>query len=323
MRNNRIFTILAVVVVLFSTQTSRAAAQEASFSLIVAPSQAYLKILPNNRANHTIILENSGNDTLEVTPKVLDFATDGKTGIPILLGKTEFAYLNLTDALYQPITLAPHTKAQLTLSFTIPSGAKNKEYPLSVLFSARKTGTGGRENEESPVTGSVVSNLVVLVSDESAPTKKVVLSHMDAPRFLDSFAPIEFIPTVKNEAYAATVASGSASLYNWRGKKLAEFPFYPDSILGFSSRELRSYIQSEAADTKNTTISPRLFSFKAPFLFGPYKLEFLIDNSTEKQQAVIAKHVTILALPFSLILVTVIGVATYFVYNKLAVKFSR
>ncbi|NCN83176.1 MAG: hypothetical protein GW947_04395 [Candidatus Pacebacteria bacterium] len=298
--------IITTLVSLFFVAKTAASAQEVGFTLVVSPAQSYLKILPGNKASHTISLENSGTETLEVSPKVLDFVTDGKTGIPILLGKTEFAYLNLTDALYQPITLAPHGKAQLTLSFTVPPGAKNKEYPLSILFSAHKPGSDQTELDASPVTGSVVSNLVVLVSDESEATKKLTLSTLGAPRFVDSFSNITFAPVIKNEAYAAAIASGSATLYNWQGKQIADFPIYPDSVLGFSTRELRSY---------TTELQPRLFVYKAPFLLGPYKLEVQIDNSTEQ--------ILIFALPFSLLVAAGLGGITYVLYTKLAQSITR
>lgn len=302
-------TILLALLLLTKTTVT---AQTTGFSLIVAPAQAYLKILPGNRATHTITLENTGDATLEVTPKVLDFATDGKTGVPILLGKTEFAYLNLTEDLHQPIVLAPRAKAQLTLSFTVPSGAKNKEYPLSILFSADKLDAAQAEQDKSPITGSVVSNLVVLVSDESETTRKLTLLDSGAPQFVDSFSDITFTPVVKNESYAATIASGSATLLDWRGKTVAHFPFYPESVLGFSTRELRSYTDE---------LQPRLFSFKSPFLLGPYQIRFKIDNSSDEQQSIETNRITVFAAPFSLLSAAGIGVITYLLYTKIQKRF--
>jgi hypothetical protein len=298
----KILSATIILALLFLTKTT-VTAQTTGFSLIVAPAQAYLKILPGNRATHTITLENAGDETLEVIPKVLDFAADGKTGVPILLGKTEFAYLNLTEDLYQPIILAPRGKAQLTLSFTVPSGAKNKEYPLSILFSADKLDAAQAEQGKSPITGSVVSNLVVLVSDESTATKKLTLYDAGAPQFVDSFGDITFAPVVKNEAYAATIASGSATLLDWRGKTVAHFPFYPESVLGFSTRELRSYADE---------LQPRLFSYKPPFLLGPYRIKFAIDNTTEE--------IIVFAAPFSLLAAAGMGVITYLLYTKIQKK---
>jgi len=305
-----------MLALLLALSVGGASAQTSQFSLIVGPSQAYLKILPGNKATHTITLENSGNQTLEVTPKILDFITDGKTGIPVLLGKTEFAYLDMTDSLFRPISLAPKTKAQLTLSFSVPPGAKNKEYPLSILFTTEKLHSSLADNRDnpSPVSGSVVSNLVVLVSDDSVASKKIALKDLAAPKFIDSFGQIEFAPVVQNEGYAATIASGSASINDFRGKKLAEFPLYPDSILGFSSRELRSYT---AAD-----LTPRLFNYNPPFLIGPYKVVVEIDNSTETQQEITTEYTTVIALPFSLLGAAGLGIATYFVYTKILKKIT-
>ncbi len=304
--------ISTTLLCLFFLTKTVVAAQTTGFSLVVAPAQAYLKILPGNRATHTITLENAGDETLEVIPKVLDFATDGKTGVPSLLGKTEFAYLNLTEDLYQPILLPPKGKAQLTLSFTVPAGAKNKEYPLSVLFSADKQGASQTTINTSPVTGSVVSNLVVLVADESATSKKLTLYDSGAPQFVDSFSDITFAPVVKNESYAATIASGSATLLDWRGKTVAHFPFYPESVLGFSTRELRSYADE---------LQPRLFSFKSPFLLGPYQIKFEIDNSSDEQQSIETNRITVFAAPFSLLSAAGLGVITYLLYTKIQKRF--
>ncbi|MDA1079648.1 MAG: hypothetical protein O2840_03090 [bacterium] len=291
--------LLATLLSTFFLSTKTIAhAQEVGFNLVIAPAQAYLKILPGNRATHTITLENSGDETLKITPKVLDFATDGKTGLPVLLGKSEFAYLNLTDELYQPITLPPKGKAQLTLSFSVPSGAKNKEYPLSVVFTADKEGVQAND-ATSPITGSVASNLVVLVSDESEPTRKLTLADAGAPRLVDSFGSITFAPIVKNETYAATIASGSASIIDWRGETVSTLPFYPDSVLGFSTRELRGFHEN----------SPVLFSYKAPFLLGPYKIRFDFDTSSHE--------IIVLAAPLSLLGAVGIGIITYLIYNRL------
>ena len=317
MQKKPYLTLLALAIFLFANQATRVLAQtpEAGLTLIVSPAQAYLKILPGNRATHTITLENSGSDTLEVTPQVQNFAADGKTGIPVLLGKTEFTYLDLTENLSQPITLAPHSKAQLRLSFNVPPGAKNKEYPLSILFSANKQSTAPLAGESSLITGSLASNLVVLVSDEATPMQQLTLVRAGTPQFVDSFGSLAFSPLAKNAGYAAVIASGSATLYNWRGKQVAQFPFYPDSVLGFSTRELRSFIQTVTMANKNPTITPRLFVYDAPFLFGPYRLEFAL--ATEVTQVVIW------ALPLSILAAGGLSVLTYLIYITLMKKLTQ
>lgn len=242
---------------------------QSPLQLTVSPPVSYLHVKPGMRATHTITIHNTGDSQVTVTPAVNDFSVDPETGLPILADELSFEHFVSLAQQLQPIKLEPDQRAQLTLAIAPPQTASEKEYPISVVFRASQPET----QQASKVTGSVASNLIMLVSPRNSLPKSLELADLGAPKFIDSFQPLELRPKIKNSGLSAATASGSAVIRNWYGTQVAAFELYPDNVLGFSSRPAR------ALDTnKPDSTQPLPLRYAPQLLLGPYTITYVLDN---------------------------------------------
>lgn len=285
--------------------------------LAVGPPTAYLHLKPGTNSSHRLTIEQRGDLTLEVTPSLVDFVSDGKSGQPVLQPSSSFRYATLAlpgDATGQTdpnsFTLSPRQKKNISLNFTIPSDAPEGEYPLTVLFRAKPDSTTTLTTGESEVSAVVGSNVIALISKSGEDKSSLSLEKIDSMQFVDSLMPISFTLIAKNTGKNASTASGSASITNWQNEELAEFPLYPDMILANSSRQLRTTSSLEKAATDPTLIQDT-FTYRTLFLLGPHTISAKLEsaNSTQLNQSSLTQ--TVFAFPFSILAIFIIFVAAW------------
>ncbi len=292
-------------------------------SLTVSPPVSYLHVKPGETLNHTITLKNSGQQTLAVTMSLRDFTTDGQTG-QIIIGQGSIfdKMLNPDLGFGQEFTLKPQENRTVTLKMDIASQAQEKEYPLTVLFAARLL--PGDEGSKTPqpaqsstkVSGTVASNLILLIAQDQVNQGQLEIAQLKTVKFVDSFAPIKFSVLVKNSGLNAQPVLGQAQITNFLGQTINEYFFYPDMILADSTRQIRG-VQADPKllneqnqlDPEKITNLDTNFTYQAPFFIGPYQIQVNLDNDQET--------VTVIALPFSLIILSMIGFSLYWGYQKL------
>lgn len=317
-RQTILFTALLLLGIVYLRMPSMVRAQNgasSSFDLSVSPPTAYLKIKPGNVAVHTITLKNNGTTALTVQPSLVSFTGDGETGKPVLSTTLDFPYLDLDKTSLDSLKLPPGATAQLTLHFSIPATAENKEYPLTILFKASDTNGQAATEFLTPVSGTIGSNLIILISDTGLLENLFSVEKYSKKNFIDSFNKLEFTPVLRNNSYASAVSSGSATISNWRGQKIAEYEIAPSVILGYSSRQIEPLSSIENA---NTGESIRTFEYDSPFLIGPYSLSLFLPSG-DPENPVMVEHKTIVwAIPFALLTAVVFAsfaLAGYY-FNK-------
>jgi hypothetical protein len=268
------------------------------FDLSISPTTAYLKLNPGNVSAHSITIKNNGIDTLSVTPTLVSFYADGTTGNPVLSGTSEFPYLDMDKTSFNPLELPPKATAQLTLHFSVPASAEDKEYPLTVLFNTKNT-TPPSDPSLTPVSGTIGSNIIVLVSNKEFLEDTFTVESFAKHHFIDSFAKLKFAPVVKNNSFAAAAASGSATLKDWRGNTIANYEITPTVILGYSSRQIEPLSNLESiADEKGI----RLFAYDSPFLIGPYSFSIYLPSGDAENPINIEHKIIVWAIPFALLI---------------------
>ncbi|GIK83383.1 MAG: hypothetical protein BroJett025_00050 [Patescibacteria group bacterium] len=298
-------------------------AQASEVNLTVSPPVSYLHVAPGTSANHTIILENSGETPITVLPTIVDFTTDGKTGRAIVTNQLTFPYVSMgVDNSVKEVTIPPNKKAQLTLYISVPHEAQEKEYPLTVLFfskSEQEKAQNFQQNSQksnSQINAAIGSNLIVLVSKQNSFTKTLEVLNINAPKFVDSFQQIEFSPLVKNNSLGAVVASGSAKIVNWRKQTIVEFDVYPDTILGHNSREIRALLSN--SDPQKPEVGS--LAYKPKFLIGPYQIVLTL---TGQDGTVITQSVHVFyALPIAILAALLLGIALFYFLSKQKPKMS-
>ncbi len=315
--------VCGVLVLVSCARAATAARAQTTFSpeaigFTVTPPTSYIRVKPGSQTTHTITLENISRRTLLIQPRIVDFSTDGRSGAPILQNFTTFPYLQFQDgrtleAGFDKVELRPEQKAQLTLLIGVPPTAEEKEWPLTVLFFAENT-TVGVPDSNALLQGSLGSNMIVLVSTESELSRRLSIIDADVPHFTDSMRPLTLQPIFKNKHYAATVASGSASLSDWRGTTITR-ELYPDVILGYSSREIQALSTSAQPDSlpDRTPIT-----FKPPLFFGFYTLSYAITTPDGIPQEVFTQQ--IIALPFMafavIVVMGIIGASYWYLQRR-------
>lgn len=313
----RLFIIISFFLASVLTAQTALAQSTDLYNLSITPPTAYLKIHPGNVSLHTITVKNNGQASVTVTPKLVDFVSDGATGKPILANNSSFPYLDLDKTSFDKVTVAPGQSARLTLHFSIPSTAENHEYPLTVLFEARLP---DEAQNDTKVAGTIGSNIVILISDTDTLEQQFDISSFNTGNVIDSFQPLEFSPLVKNNSYAAGVASGSAQITNWQGTVVAQYEVLPEVVLGYSTRKIQPIADSDSAGTLRTNKDgQRIFSYKSAFLIGPHTISvFLPSGDTNKPELIEYKKV-VWAIPIAFIIAVVIAsilVTLYYVIRK-------
>ena len=307
-----------LAIVLLVSMVSSAAAQTKSFNATITPQVQYLRIKPGSKVKHTITIENNGETPLTVSPKILDFTADGTTGRPILLGQTEFPYLDFDPEKTNAISIPAKKRAQLTLQFNVPEDAQEKEYPLTVLFESTPSSSNALTSQ-SQLVGAIGSNLIVLISHEEQTSQLLNINSISTPFFVDSFKKVVLEPTIKNNHFAATNAAGSVVITDMFGNQVADFDIFPDTILGYSSRNLRALRTPFQQDVEPEAVP---FAFKPSFFFGLYTVEITLTQpyTSENAAEVIAFDTfSFFALPILptifLVLVAIFAIANYSYQN--------
>lgn len=287
-----------------------------TFDLSVSPPTAYLKIHPGNIAVHSITLKNNGLSPLSVTPQLVDFSANGITGQPVLADTHTFPYLDLDRTSFESLVLQPDQTAQLTLHFSVPSTAEDREYPLTLLFRGNQI-SSDTSNTLTPLAGVIASNLIVLVSDNESLQNIFSVDTFNSAPLVDSFSQVSFAPVIKNNSFAAAVASGSATITNWQGTKVAQFEISPSVILGYSSRQVGPV--SAGSDQVDTSRITDTFTYDAPLLIGPYTISVMLPSGEQLSPSYTEHKIIVWAIPLALIaaiVLTCFALALYYFYKK-------
>lgn len=315
MKKHQIFTSLLVFLALFFNLPGLVFAQN-NLDISVSPPTAYLSVKPGGTLQHTIVLENNSNQQIEVSAKLVDFKADGKTGQPILGDGSIFSQiLQQKFNLDKPFVLAPGEKLPFQLKLDISEAAAQKEYPLTVLFSAQPAfnpnfiGSGGQ------VSAIIGSNLILLISQSEENQGKIQVEKLDYPKIVDSLSKINFNILAKNTGNNATNIEGSVTIKNLLNKSVAEYIFYPDVVLAQTTRQTRLLKKNEAEFNEEGQLLPEQNqtltnqgTYKPAFLFGIYSIEVELKEETVVTQ--------VFAFPFSILLAGLIGLGIFLAYRK-------
>lgn len=311
------------------------------FDLSITPSRNYLQALPGSQTLQQVSLEQRGSQTLAVELYLVDFTADGETGLPKLLESSSVRWIKVTEPSQttqtsneaqdtkstslspfpnaqkltsQPFLINPGQTSSVTLSLQPPSESREKEYLVTLLAVARPATPDGeikQEVESTSVSGVVASNLIIFVSTNPNSRSHLELKSLKMPWILDSLQPLTFTTSAVNPGPHAVVATGSATLKNWRNQTIATWQVYPDMVLSGASRQLR-------AQTSTQSVDPSTFTYRPWFWLGKYTVEVTLESppevsaNSEKSETVtrsISSQVVV--LPISIIIIFLLSIAAW------------
>ena len=310
----RLYVFAISLVLLATSVVSSTHAQTAPLELNLNPPVAYLHLKPGQTQTHTLTLEHRGTVPVTATVTIVDFKPDGDTGQPVLTDGLTFPHITLVnpqEKIGQPFPLVPGKGKKLQFSLAAPVDAVEREYPLSIMITATPDPQYSVVQTGSQVSGVIVSNLIVLISDSTRLPRQLSIDSIQVPKLVDSFRPLEFTVKLKNNGLFTAAASGSARLKNWQGTVIREWQIYPDMILGQSTRQARVLTgvvsptppPQDTPDEAETLAEVDSFQHRS-FLLGPYTIETELTNNAESGEI---KTVGFIAAPFSFVFLITLG----------------
>ncbi|MGD9128872.1 MAG: hypothetical protein PVJ09_00030 [Candidatus Woesebacteria bacterium] len=288
-------------------------------NLSISPPVAYIHVKPGENLKHEILLTNQSLFDIEVSMDIRDFKTDGISGQAILGDGSIFKDLITSNLGFgQTFKLKAKATRKININVMIADSAEQKEYPLSFLFTAKKLKFDN--NYSSRISGVIASNLILLISPSSDNQGELVIDEIYYQRLVDSFSQIKFNILVKNQGKNATPINGRVKIYNLFNQQIKEYVLYPDMVLAGTSREARGFLLPDEMQTNADNLtetekqSPLLegFSHQSLFLFGIYTVTINLGQEVQVFK--------ILAFPFSIILLIIIGTLVLVSYKILVRK---
>lgn len=280
------------------------AAEQKDIDLMVAPAATYLTVKPGETQRHTITLTQNGTLPLRITPKIVDFHPDEQTGAPVLDDGTTASFVTiepLPNQSWASFPLLPHSAQPITLVLTPKTETVQKEYPLSIIFTAEpQTDQLGSKSSGSTTSALMVSHLIVTVGNKSTSPTDIKIAQISAPRIIDSLSELKFAIMAENSGSSANEVHGQVKIYRWFTQEVASFELESDIILGKSQRPLRPKSGSDPT-----------FRYDAPFLIGPYSIEVYLYSPTQPDIKTSVVTTKVLALPISLGLIIILSILVY------------
>lgn len=289
-------------------------AQRADLNIGISPPLTHIIIQPGKSALSTVNLENQGNFDVNLTPNFVDFESDNKTGVPVLQEDMSFPYISLQDSevqLNKPSVLKAGESKQLLFEVALPINSLEKEYHFSLVFDVDPIVDALNDGTSASVTGQIVTNYIVTVSESAQDQGKIQLSAFEAPVIIDSLSGITAHVFMENSGKNTTVTQGDFKIKNMFGKTIFETELLSENILPGSSRQVFGAETSTKDGEEFKTQIP--LHYKGLFALGPYKIQLTYHAPSQEVQTF--EH-TIFALPISVMIFIVVVYILYLIYSR-------
>lgn len=304
MRRTALRGIAAITIVLgalIAILPSSASAQTAdSAALSVSPPTSSIDVAPGQSYKKKIGLDNISDLTRVVNVEVNNFAANGEDGEAKLTDEEGGAY-SLKEWIHvspSTATLKPRGHQDFEVTITVPGNAPPGGHFGAVVFSPA---VGGNADGASLSVVSQVTSLILLkvpgdakeaANIQSLTTctqKDAAKTRCEKSQSMFTGKDFSFTTRVQNTGNVQVIPTGTVTVRNMFGKKVAEIPLTGANVLPDSTRRF---------ETKWTSKHP----------FGQYKVSVDLKYGTAQQP--LSKSTTMWVWPVNLILM---GLAVIFV----------
>lgn len=240
--------LLAITLVFPKTLTAQ------GLNLSISPPIFQATIKPGKSVSQVFTIYNNSSNPIKLTPRIVPFLPEDDQGNPSLKPQsnpawlTYFSLANSKIFLNQPFTLPANSSDQLVLSIKIPENSPTIDHYATLLLSSQENPTEDLLTfNQSPVAGSIGTNILLTIANEVAPPtilnikdlKPVETKYIKIGQtyFLDNFSPIHFTAKVENLGNHLAEAHG---LFQIRKKTniIHIQSLVPVNVLAQSTREL-------------------------------------------------------------------------------------
>lgn len=292
-------------------------------SLGIFPSIIEIQATPPSSPETTVSIQNFEDLPVELRIQLLPIKTTGEKN-----GTIEYVPDN-EDSLPQAIkskiqildngkkinrlTLAPNETRDLTININLDKGDPAGDYYFSLVFLSE--GIELSDTNASQIPAGIGTNILVSIGPK-LPSTGVISEFKTKPFF--SSGPVPFTLLLQNDSSHLIVPTGSITIKNLFGKKIANIKILPQYVLANSERYLvdanqvgtNEKLLSEVAKVKAT--NPIVF-WPEKFLFGYYKatVDIKLDENGSSNTASTSFFAFPTYLYFVLIILIFVAVSIY------------
>lgn len=284
--------IILFSVLLAMTLFSPKNVEAVGFDLSVSPGIFQIELTPPAvaKAEKTILLENTGDDALELQiiykPFSASSAENGEVVFEENFRGPDPEILKKVQLLdggkpVDSVTLSPKQKKQIDLVITIPKDEPPYDYYFTILFLAQEPTDATLNSSTTISQGGIGVNVLLSIGPKNRTTG--VIEEFSAPFFFSS-GPVPFNVRVKNTSRHFIYPKGHIMIKNMFGQIIGKVELLPVNILSNSTRALPSGEQFIYAANENikedkeieriqkltTAENKPIAVWPESFLLGPY-----------------------------------------------------
>lgn len=203
-----------------------------SVSLSVSPPVVEILLAPNKKVTQTFTLQTQGAD-LTITPELhLAHPSDDSGHVSVDPNPLSPATIPLTVTITGP-SIAP------TLTFEAASMDIPQDVYLALVFKANPAGSAEQLDSRASSTLPAISSLILvtIIPTASLPIN-LEIQNFSPPVIHDTWIPLTLTPTIVNHTPIMVRPEGKYEIIDPAGKTVFSLPFYPNLILGNSSRKI-------------------------------------------------------------------------------------
>ena len=269
--------ILAAICVLLYIPTAATAADLPKTGLAISPPTFELAANPGDVLKNSLRVDNVVDIPLEVTVEARNFAALGEDGgIDLTPQKDEYSLASWISVSPNKLTIPPRESRTFDYAITIPQNASPGGRFGSIIFqTAPSKALGGG-------TGVAVSQEVgslVFVKIAGEVSEKASIAGFAPTTNINDSGPVHFDIRVKNDGNVHFKPTGTITISNFFGKKVATIPVNEQNVLPGAIRKMdASWDEGWLFGRYNATLSlvygkdSQVITASTAFWGFPYKL---------------------------------------------------
>lgn len=271
-----IFLILPVFLFVFF---QKSLAQE-STGIALSPPTFEISANPGDTLQNTIRVENLNNRPIKVIVEKRNFTALGEEGsVSLTEEETPFSLASWISVEPNEVEIGANSTRTFVFSTKVPLNAEPGGHFGSIVF---KIGSDTKVAQ----TGATVSQelgALVLLKIAGKTTEKGILESFNAQKLFWEKGPVDFEIRVKNEGNVHLKPSGTVTIMNTMGKKIAHFEIEPKNVLPGAIRKMETSWGQKFLLGKYTATVSLVYGSKGEILTGsttfigfPYRLAGII-----------------------------------------------
>lgn len=282
MKKGPLLLTSALVLFLVSLPLSDASAQQPARGLAISPPSYELSGNPGDVITNTIRVDNLEEQNLDVTVTPRNFTALGEEG-QVNLTEQDSTYSLAKWVTISPssATIAAKESASFEYTVRIPANAEPGGRFGSIVF---QTAAKPVKGQTGVAVGQEVGSLIFLKIAGNV-TEKVIVSSFKAAHTLNEYKPVAFDIRLKNTGNVHMRPTGTVTITNMLGKKVATVPINSRNILPDAVRK----VEAEWKDGGR-------------FMFGRYTATASVVYGSDNQ--IVTATTTFWGLPYTIMLVT-------------------